>query len=95
MFCGHMRKIHHRKSVVTPVPCEKSYLKMATDGSAGIKLHSKMELSGSMPTHHSYSYVDVLVCTFPNKSILSCVFHVHEYGNIGYGHKCVYALVCV
>lgn len=50
--CGHMWKIHHGswKSVISSASCEKSYLKTATDGSAGIKWHLRTAAFGWMPT---------------------------------------------
>lgn len=53
--CGHMWKVQQSswRSVVSPAPCEESYLKTATDGSAGIKWHLRTEAFGWMPTRCS------------------------------------------
>lgn len=52
-----MRKIHPSswKSVISPASCERSYLKTATDGSAGIKWHLRTAAFGWMPTRCSWS----------------------------------------
>lgn len=66
----------HRQSVVTPVSsentCEKSYLKMATDGAAGIRWLWRKGTFGLMPTRRSWSLC-AFVCMWVYTTLFICV----------------------
>lgn len=72
MLCGHIWENTPwlLKSVISPGSWEKSYLKTATDGSAGIKWHLRMAAFGWVPTRCFWSlcasicvWQDISVCT--------------------------------
>lgn len=101
-----MWEVNHRKSVVSPAPCERRYLKMATDGSAGIEWHLRMEtfwfaannatswsFCASVHVHNSYFSVRNSVHIHKLIKVLICFF-LNIYIYVDYA-TVVYVSLCV